>query len=120
MYFLSLIDDPQLRLVFFIIFGCCFVPIFILVMICFFKLLFKHHKRIANSKKQKTSSTNYLTYFGGDQNIISVSKNLSRVTIEVKDLELVNLEGLKECGIGVMVTGNTIKCSSQSFADQIE
>ena len=29
-------------------------------------------------------------------------------------------KALKEKGIGVMITGNTIKCSSQEFADQIE
>ncbi len=118
MYNLSLMDDPQMRLVFFIVFGCCFIPIFILVMINFFKLVFKHRSRVIKANKQK-KNTPYLEYFG-DENIISVSKKLSRVTIEVRDVELVNLEGLKNKGIGVMITGNTIKCSSQEFADQIE
>lgn len=117
MYYLSLLSDPQMRLVFYIIFGCCFIPIFILVMFNFFKIVFKHRKRVIDSKKNK--ETQYLEFFGED-NVISVSKNLSRVTIEVKDVELVNLEALKNKGIGIMITGNTIKCSSQEFADQIE
>ena len=49
-----------------------------------------------------------------------MSKNLSRVTVEVKDLELVQLDDLKAMGVGVMITGNVVKCSSQSFADQVK
>ena len=117
MLFLNLLSDPQMRLVFFIVFGCCFIPIFILIMIVFFKMVFKHHKKMRNANKKGKS--NYLEYFGED-NVLSVSKNLSRVTVEVKDVNLVNLNALKENGIGVMITGNTIKCSSQKFADEIE
>lgn len=113
---LSLADDPQLMLVFFVIFICCFVPIFILVIITFIKFFAKQRRKM----KKKTSNALYLSYFGPSENIISVSKNLSRVTVEVADIDLVNLEGLKEEGIGVLVSGNIIKCSSQAFADQIE
>lgn len=118
MNYLSIFADPQMRLVFFIVFGCCFIPIFVLVIICFIKLLIKHFKKV--SKHNQKNNPKYLDFFGGDENIISVSKNLSRVTIEVKDVEKVNLNYLKEQGIGIMITGNTIKCSSQNFADQIE
>lgn len=119
MNYLSMFADPQMRLVFFIIFGCCFIPIFVLVIVCFIKLILKHHKKVSSFKKAN-NTPKYLEYFGGDDNVINVSKNLSRVTIEVKDVELVNLNALKEQGIGVMITGNTIKCSSQTFADQIQ
>lgn len=116
MLFLNLLADPQMRLVFFIVFGCCFIPIFILVMVVFFKMVFKHHKKMRQANRKLNS--NYLEFFGED-NVLSVSKNLSRVKVEVKDVSLVNLNALKEKGIGVMITGNTIKCSSQEFADQI-
>lgn len=119
MNFLSMFADPQMRLVFFIIFGCCFIPIFVLVIVCFIKLVLKHKKKV-NDFKKANSNPKYLEFFGGDDNVVSVSKNLSRVTVEVKDVELVNLNALKEQGIGVMITGNTIKCSSQTFADQIQ
>lgn len=115
---LDLVSDPQKRLVFFIVFGCCFIPIFALVVVCFIKLLLKQKKRVSKSKNNST--IRYLDYFGGDDNIISVTKNLSRVSVIVKDVDLVNLESIKNQGIGVMITGNTIKCSSQEFADQIK
>lgn len=83
-----------------------------------YKIIIKTKKRVTKSKN--ISSIRYLDYFGGDDNIISVTKNLSRVTVIVKDVELVNLESIKNQGIGVMITGNTIKCSSQEFADQIK
>lgn len=102
----------------FIVFGCCFIPIFALVVVCFIKLLLKQKKRVSKSKNNST--IRYLDYFGGDDNIISVTKNLSRVSVIVKDVDLVNLESIKNQGIGVMITGNTIKCSSQEFADQIK
>lgn len=118
MNYLSILADPQMRLVFFIVFGCCFIPIFILVMVCFVKLLVKHFKKV--SKNNNKNNIKYLEYFGGNDNVINVSKNLSRVTVEVKDVDKVNLNVLKEQGIGVMITGNIIKCSSQEFANQIE
>ncbi len=118
MIHLNLATDPQMRLVFFIVFFCCFIPIFVLVIVTFIKFLLKQKKRIVQSKKN--TNIEYLEFFGGNDNIISVDKNLSRVTIVVKDVDLVNLEGLKSEGIGVMITGNTIKCSSQTFANQIK
>ena len=92
MLFLNLLADPQMRLVFFIVFGCCFIPIFAMIMIVFFKMVFKHHKKMRTAAKKLNS--NYLEYFGED-NVLSVSKNLSRVTVEVKDVNLVNLNALK-------------------------
>ena len=44
---------------------------------------------------------------------------LSRVNVEVKDIEKVNLEELKNQGIGVLISGNKIKCSNQEFADKV-
>ena len=117
MLFLENALDPQLMLVFYIIFGICLVPIIILALICFVKLVVKHKKRI---NKVKCNSTTYLSLFGPESNVISVSKNLTRVSVEVKDLELVNFDALKNEGIGVMITGNVVKCSSQTFADQIK
>ena len=95
---LDLVSDPQMRLVFFIVFGCCFIPIFALVVVCFIKLLLKQKKRVSKSKNNST--IRYLDYFGGDDNIISVTKNLSRVSVIVKDVDLVNLESIKNQGIG--------------------
>lgn len=119
MMFLNLMDNPELRLAFFIVFFVCLVPIFILVMIVFIRTLVKYFKKVSKHNKSKTNKK-YLDYFGGSDNVISVTKNLSRVTVEVKELELVDLESLKSDNIGVMITGNIVKCSSQAFADQVE
>ena len=89
-------------------FSCCML----------YKIIIKTEKTCSKSKNNST--IRYLDYFGGDDNIISVTKNLSRVSVIVKDVDLVNLESIKNQGIGVMITGNTIKCSSQEFADQIK
>ena len=119
MMFLSLLDNPELRLVFFIVFFVCFIPVFILIMVVFVKTLIKYFKKVSKAKIS-SSDKKYLDYFGGADNVLSVTKNLSRVTIEVKSLELVDLEALKQNNVGVMITGNTVKCSSQKFADQVE
>ena len=51
-----------------------------------------------------------LALFGSANNIAGVKVDNGRLKIEVKDLELVDLNGLKEASeAGVFVTGNTIK-----------
>ena len=85
----------------------------------FVKQLIKRIKKLNNSNN-KSSNIQYLDFFGGSENIVSVTKNLTRVTVEVVDLEKVNLEKLRELGIGVFITGNVIKCSSAEFAEQIK
>lgn len=132
LYFLSI--EPSAKLVLIVIGICCILPILVISLILFGKIVYKHCVnerklkemekngdivREKKKKKTKISNLNYLAFFGGDDNILSISKNLSRVSIEVKDIKLVNFDALKNEGIGVMVTKNTIKCSSQAFADQI-
>lgn len=127
MMFLENAVNPQFELILWVITCVCVLPIVILAMVVFIKLVIKHHRNVKIliqvekvKKNKKQITTNYLSYFGDDNNIVSVSKNLSRVTIEVKALEQVDLEGLKKEGVGILITGNVIKCSSQAFADQIE
>lgn len=97
---------------------CFLVPIITLLLVVFIKQLVKRIKKIKNTNNKK--EVKYLEYFGKPENIISVSKNLTRVTVEVVDLEQVNFEKLRELNIGVLITGNTIKCSSEEFASQVE
>lgn len=134
MMFLENAVNQQFELVLWVITCVCILPIVILAIVVFIKLVIKHQKNIKilkesgvpevrlekGNRKKKKNTINYITYFGNDNNIVSISKNLSRVTIEVKDLEQVDLEGLKKEGVGVFITGNVIKCSSQAFADQVE
>ncbi len=117
MFYLENTTDPQIQLVLFIIFGCCLIPIIGLVLFAFVKMMIKQRKKM---HKKPVTKLAYVDYFGGADNILQMSKNLSRVTVEVKDLELVQLDDLKAMGVGVMITGNVVKCSSQSFADQVK
>ena len=98
--------------------ACLVIPVVLLLLIVFVKQLIKRIKKLSNSNNN--SNVQYLDFFGGNENIISVTKNLTRVTVEVVDLEKVNLEKLRELGIGVFITGNVIKCSSAEFAEQIK
>lgn len=96
------------------------IPIAILIIIAFTKLLVKNIKR--NRKKVETKEdvkNKFLVPFG-EGNIVSISKNMNRVTVEVKDINMVNFEGLKNLGVGILISGNTVKCSSSLFAQNVE
>ena len=100
---------------------CCFlIPVVTLALVVFVKMLIKAIKNNHRIKKEEIVDvqTKYLSLFGED-NIISVSKNMTRVSVEVKDLDKVNFDGLKNLNVGILITGNVIKCSSKEFAENI-
>ena len=97
---------------------CFLVPVIGLLFFVFIKQLVKRIRKLKTTDNKK--EVKYLEYFGKPENIVSVSKNLTRVTVEVVDLEQVNFEKLRELNIGVLIVGNTIKCSSEEFASQVE
>lgn len=101
--------------------GCFFVPIFVLTMVVCIKTLVKAIKK-NNAAKVRLSNANNEHYelFGGNDNIISIKKEMTRVAVEVKDLDLVNLDGLKALQIGVLIMGNTVKCSSKELVESLE
>ena len=101
--------------------GCVFVPIFALTMVVCVKFLIKKIKENRKSNTNSVSTKNvYLEYFGGEENIKKITKEMTRVSFEVADLSLVNLEALKSLQIGVLIVGNTVKCSSAEFASHFE
>lgn len=56
----------------------------------------------------------------GNDNIESVQVEMSRLTITVKDIDLVNADLLKELGAnGVLLMGNKVKCSFGEKAKEI-
>ena len=62
-----------------------------------------------------------LEALGGSDNIISSNVEMSRVTIEVNDIELINGEALKEIGAsGVLLVGNKVKCSFNENAKEVQ
>ena len=45
---------------------------------------------------------------------------MSRVSVEVKDIEKVDTQGLKDNGAsGVLLVGNVVKCSYKEGADKV-
>ena len=53
---------------------------------------------------------NLVTVLGGKENVLSVTNENGRIKFELADLELANLQGLKELSQnGVFVTNSTVK-----------
>ncbi|MFA5542934.1 MAG: PTS transporter subunit EIIB [Bacilli bacterium] len=84
--------------------------------------------RIVKVSRKKTSNGSidyeqkeiFENAYGGKSNIISVHNELSRLIVEVKDVENVNGQMLKDLGAtGVLITGNIVKASFQERAKNI-
>lgn len=92
------------------------IPIGILFLVATVKFIIKYFKRnTVKVESEEDLKEKYLALFG-DENIISISSNMNRVTVEVNDINIVNFDGLRSLGVGVLISGNTIKCSSGKFA----
>ena len=51
-----------------------------------------------------------ITYLGGKENIIDVQMNLSRLKVTLKDVTIVNKEGIQKLGAkGIVEIGNQLK-----------
>ena len=86
-----------------------------------YKTLVKAIKKNHEAGKRLAAADNsHYELFGGNDNIISIKKEMTRVAVEVKDLEQVNLEGLKALQIGVLIMGNVVKCSSKELVESLE
>ena len=96
--------------------GCFVVPVVLLSIFVIIKKIIKIFKRSGKKKKSSLSKDAFLALFGKD-NVISVDTVMTRVIVEVKDVDLVNLEELKKLNVGILITGNVIKCSSEAYAE---
>ena len=102
---------------------CTFVPIFILAVVAVIirivktaKLAKKYNK---NSVVNEELKTILLQAFGED-NIVDVEAEMSRLTITVKNIDIVNADVLKANGAnGVYLLGNKVKCSFGEKAEEI-
>ncbi len=100
------------------------VPILILAVVASIIAIKKRKKNFKLSKDIKIDydavQTNELSDLFGVDNIIDVSVDMSRVTVEVKDIDLVDTKGLQEYGAsGILLVGNKVKCSFKDDADNI-
>ena len=101
------------------------VPIFVLLVIA---TIIGVTKRIKMASKYKKNNAyvdeglrnNLIEAFGKQENIIEVEVEMSRLTVTVKDIDLVNPDSLKENGAnGVLLMGNKVKCSFGEKAEEI-
>ena len=101
------------------------VPIFVLLVIA---TIIGVTKRIKMASKYKKNNAyvdeglrnNLIEAFGKQENIIEVEVEMSRLTVTVKDIDLVNPDSLKENGAnGVLLMGNKVKCSFGDKAEEI-
>ena len=104
------------------ILGACIAgPILILLVVATIIALVKRIKlarKYPNAKiKLEDVNLEYVEAFG-ENNIVDVSMEMSRITVTVKDVDGVNPEKLKELGAsGVLLVGSMVKCS---FKENVE
>lgn len=84
------------------------VLILLIVLVKVIKTVKKHKK--PKLKIDENYIAELINLFGGKTNIDSIDVDGNKLKVEAKDLELVNLEGIKEkANSGVFVVNNTIK-----------
>lgn len=70
-------------------------------------------------KKETIEDYSEIKDLFGNNNILSIERTQKRVRIEVKELDLVNLEGLKPYTNGVFTIGNKVVVTFKDKTDQI-
>ncbi|HOI47054.1 MAG TPA: PTS transporter subunit EIIB [Bacilli bacterium] len=97
------------------------VPIILLTLFVFIRLFTKAIK--ANNKGITSDYEVGLIYdaLGGKENIIEVKRELSRVTVTLKEPELIQKDQLQNIGAtGILLVGNQVKFNFKEHAEAIE
>lgn len=105
--------------------GCIAIPILALVIVATVIAIVKRAKLATKYPSKKVNFENnninleYIEAFGNN-NIKDVSMEMSRITVTVKDVDIVNAQKLKELGAsGVLLVGDQIKCSFKENVENI-
>ena len=96
------------------------VPVCLIVILAIVAFIIRFTKTIKLNRKGKKTSINVnedlLLAYGGKENIESVSKEMTRLTVSVVDLEKVNPERIKELGAkNVLIMGNQVKSTYEDL-----
>jgi glucose-like phosphotransferase system IIB component len=74
------------------------------------------NEKLLSEEKDLEQRKIFFDAYGGEENINSVSLEMNRITVSVKDIEKVDGERLKELGAtGVLLVGDLVKAS---FSDR--
>lgn len=101
-----------------IILGICIIPILILMLYAI-TVAIRNAGRKAEKREEEirtdeddTQRELFMKVYGGEDNIESVDRELSRISVKVKDIEKVSSEELKNLGAnGVLLVNDVVKCS---------
>lgn len=102
------------------------IGLILLVMIYFATLMMidKAYVNEANKVKIKINDevvTNLLNLLGGEENVLSVSFEYSRLKVDLQDVKKVDLEGIKALGAtGLFVAGNKLQAIVGNNAKDLE
>ena len=96
------------------------VPVCLIVVLAIVAFIIRLTKTIKLNRKGKKAnlivSDDLVLAYGGKDNIESISKEMTRLTVSVVDLEKVNPERIKELGAkNVLIMGNQIKSTYEDI-----
>lgn len=115
-----LLDEQQKFVIFYSVLWILLAILFVVSVVFFILRLVRIHKKGKKALEEDVSNVQNELFlaFGGSQNILSVSKEMSRITVEVVDIEAVNGDIFKTLGAtGVLLVGNKVKLS---FLDNVD
>jgi len=109
-----------------IILAVAIVPILALIVYSIVVALRRSSKRIEKREQEISTSDDlsqielFREVYGGKENILDVLRERGRISVQVVDIDKVQLEQLRELGAsGVLLVGNTVKCSFGDRASYI-
>lgn len=121
MIFTLTVDDWTI-----IILAICIVPIMLLIVYALIMTIRKKRKLAAARSQEidvgedNTQKELFYRLYGGANNIESVTRELSRISVRVKDIDKVLVEELKETGAkGILLVDDVVKCSFGDRASYI-
>lgn len=109
-----LLDDQQKFVIIYSILWILLGILFVVAIVLFVLRLVKIQKkgRLAVIEDDNTIQLELFNAFGAKENVVSVNVDMSRLTVEVQNIDLVDGEKLKTLGAtGVLLVGNKVKCS---------
>ena len=101
------------------------VPVCLIVILAVVAFIIRLTKTIKLNRKYKKKGNaidaDLLLAYGGSENVEAVNKEMTRLTVTVKDLDKVNPERIKELGAkNVLIMGNQIKSSYDDIESAYE
>lgn len=106
-----------------ILLGICVIPIAVLIILAIIFRIKNATKKTVSVEVEKGDNEQkaiFMEAYGGEDNFVSAAIERAKVSVVVKDTELVNGERLQELGAkGVLIVGNEIRASFGERANDV-